>query len=254
MTPWPGVKPSISVRIWFSVCSRSSLLCRPPPLPLRARPIASSSSTKTIAGAGLVGLREQVADAAGAHADHHLDELRGRDEEERHVGLAGDGAGEQRLAGAGRPGQQHALRDRGAQRAEALRVAEEVHDLGELRLGLLDAGHVGERGALVGAVVALRARAAEARRAAGARAAHDPDEHADEQQRRPEADEQRLPERARGQQRARVDADVVVDQQLQEAVVLGEGGTDRLEVDGPAQLRARARRRGSGLGSRRAAT
>ena len=50
MTPWPGVKPSISVRIWFSVCSRSSWLCRPPP-PLRARPIASSSSTKTIAGA-----------------------------------------------------------------------------------------------------------------------------------------------------------------------------------------------------------
>ena len=44
-------KPSISVRIWLSVCSRSSL---PPPKPvpaLRERPIASSSSMKMIAGA-----------------------------------------------------------------------------------------------------------------------------------------------------------------------------------------------------------
>ena len=43
-------KPSISVRIWLSVCSRSSL---PPPKPTlweRERPIASSSSMKMIAG------------------------------------------------------------------------------------------------------------------------------------------------------------------------------------------------------------
>ena len=48
----PASKPSISVRIWFSVCSRSSwppLI--PPTLPERERPIASSSSMKTIAGA-----------------------------------------------------------------------------------------------------------------------------------------------------------------------------------------------------------
>ena len=55
--------------------------------------------------------------------------------------------------------------------AVAARVAEEVDDLAELRLGLLDAGHVGERRALVGGVVALRTRAPEARRAARARAA-----------------------------------------------------------------------------------
>ncbi len=45
-------KPSISVRIWFSVCSRSSLPPLKPATPdVRDRPIASSSSMNTIAGA-----------------------------------------------------------------------------------------------------------------------------------------------------------------------------------------------------------
>ena len=45
-------KPSISVRIWFSVCSRSSLPPLNPATPeVRERPIASSSSMKTMAGA-----------------------------------------------------------------------------------------------------------------------------------------------------------------------------------------------------------
>ncbi len=44
-----GSKPSISTRIWFKVCSRSSF---PPPTPApRTRPTASISSTKIIAGA-----------------------------------------------------------------------------------------------------------------------------------------------------------------------------------------------------------
>ena len=49
-----------------------------------------------------LGLVEQVADAAGADADEHLDELRAGDAEEGHAGLAGDGARQQGLAGAGR--------------------------------------------------------------------------------------------------------------------------------------------------------
>ena len=52
------------------------------------------------AGRVLLALLEQVADARGADADEHLDEVRAADREERHVGLAGDGAREQRLAGA----------------------------------------------------------------------------------------------------------------------------------------------------------
>mmetsp|Transcript_30793 Transcript_30793/g.64887 ORF Transcript_30793/g.64887 Transcript_30793/m.64887 type:complete len:233 (+) Transcript_30793:1015-1713(+) len=53
MTPALPSKPSISVRIWLSVCSRSSL---PPPMPPREAParwppIASISSMKTMHGA-----------------------------------------------------------------------------------------------------------------------------------------------------------------------------------------------------------
>jgi hypothetical protein len=52
ITPIDGSKPSISVRIWLSVCSRSSWPPPKPPIaPARERPIASSSSMKMIAGA-----------------------------------------------------------------------------------------------------------------------------------------------------------------------------------------------------------
>src|SRR5207248_8468886 len=97
------------------------------------------------AGAVLLGLVEEVADAAGADADEHLHELRARDAEERHPGLAGDGLAEKRLAGAGRADQQHTLRYPGPQGDELLGELEELHDLGELLFGLLDAGHVRER-------------------------------------------------------------------------------------------------------------
>ncbi len=53
MTPSEPVKPSISVRIWLSVCSRSSWPPNDAPPP-RERPIASSSSMKMIAGAAVL--------------------------------------------------------------------------------------------------------------------------------------------------------------------------------------------------------
>ena len=65
---------------------------------------------KMIAGAFCARLLEQVAHARGADADEHLDELGAGDREERHLGLAGDRLGQQRLAGAGRADQEHALR------------------------------------------------------------------------------------------------------------------------------------------------
>ena len=85
----------------------------------------------------------------GADADEHLDEVRAGDGEERHVGLAGDGAREQRLAGAGRPDQQRAARDAPAELLEFLRVAQELDDLLEILLGLVDAGDVVEGHAAV---------------------------------------------------------------------------------------------------------
>ena len=54
------------------------------------------------AGRVLLALLEHVAHAAGADADEHLDKIGARDREERHVRFAGDRAGEQGLAGAGR--------------------------------------------------------------------------------------------------------------------------------------------------------
>ena len=57
----------------------------------------------------LARLGEQPPDAGGAEAGEHLDERCGRLGEELRAGLAGDRLGQQRLAGAGRPVQQHAL-------------------------------------------------------------------------------------------------------------------------------------------------
>ena len=118
----------------------------------------------------LLGLVEEVAHARGADADDHLDELRGAQREERHVGLAGDGAREQRLAGARLAGQQHALGERRPELAVAVGVLEEVDDLLELVLDLVDAGDVLEAHAGGGRVVALGLRAPERERpAAGGR-------------------------------------------------------------------------------------
>src|SRR5581483_6247622 len=90
----------------------------------------------------LLRLLEQVADARGADADEHLDEVGARDREERNPGLAGDRAREQRLAGAGRAVEEDALRDRGAERLELLRILEELLDLLQLLDRLVDAGDV----------------------------------------------------------------------------------------------------------------
>ena len=96
------------------------------------------------AGRVLLRLLEQVAHAAGADADEHLDEVGAGDREEGHAGLAGDGAGQQRLAGAGRAVQQHALGDPRPERLELLGVLEELLDLLQFLDRLVDARHVAE--------------------------------------------------------------------------------------------------------------
>jgi hypothetical protein len=108
---------------------------------------------------GCDGLRlgEQVADAARADPDDHLDELRGREREERGVRLAGDGPGEERLTSAGRAGKEDAARDLAAEPHVLVRILQEVDDLDELLLRLVDSCHVLERRALRRRLVALRA-------------------------------------------------------------------------------------------------
>ena len=99
------------------------------------------------AGGVFLRLLEEVADAARAHADEHLDEVRARDREEGGIGLASNRLGEHRLAAAGRAREQHAARDSAAQARELLGVLEELDDLADFLLGFLDAGHVLERDA-----------------------------------------------------------------------------------------------------------
>ncbi len=93
----------------------------------------------------LLRLAEQVAHARGADADEHLDEVGAGEGEERDTRLAGDGLRQQRLAGARRADEEHALGQLAAQLGELLRVLEEVDDLLDLLLGLVEAGHVLER-------------------------------------------------------------------------------------------------------------
>ena len=98
------------------------------------------------AGRLLLGLLEEVAHPRRAHAHEHLHELGAGEEEEGHVGLARHRPREERLARARRPDQEHALGDAPAEPLVLLRVLEEVHDLHQLRLGLVHAGHVREGG------------------------------------------------------------------------------------------------------------
>src|SRR5918992_794985 len=202
ITPAAGSNPSISVRIWLSVCSRSSWPLRTPPEPPRARPIASSSSMKMIAG------------------------------------LASHRPRKQRLAGAGRAREQHAARDARSQLRVLVRVAKEVDDLDQLLLGLVDPRHVVERDGLLLGLHELGARAAEltehtAGAAAGRtrRAPQEEDEQRHQQERRAEREEDRLEQRA-AVRRLGVDRHVLVLEQLGELLVVGERRDLGLELLG----------------------
>ena len=92
-----------------------------------------------------LGRLEQVAHAAGADAHEQLNELRAVDRKERHARLAGHRLGQQRLAGARRTHQQHALRHPGAELLKLGRVAQEVDDLLQVLLHVAQAGDVVKR-------------------------------------------------------------------------------------------------------------
>ena len=136
------------------------------------------------AGRVLLALLEEIAHARGADAHEHLDEVGARDREERHVGLARDRLGEQRLARARRAHEEHALGNLAAELLELGRVLQELDDLPELFLGLFHA-----RDVLEGDLVRLlrdepRARLAEGQRlgAPALHLAHEEDPHADEEE------------------------------------------------------------------------
>ena len=143
----------------------------------------------------LLGLVEEVAHAGGADADIELHEVGAGYRQELHARLAGDGLGYERLACARRADEQHALGYARAHLGVRARVLEEVHDLLQLRLLLVAAGHVGKRDLLL--LLAAEAGAglaelADARRAAASGLVHhivpEREHAADEQQVRDHAD------------------------------------------------------------------
>ena len=136
------------------------------------------------AGRIALGLIEQVAHAAGANPDEHLDEFGAGDREERHARLAGDGAREQRLAGSGRADHQHAARNARAERSELVGELEELDHFGEVLLGLFLASDIGEGDRRLVARKHARPALAERHRLVvrTLRLSHEEDEEADHQQ------------------------------------------------------------------------
>src|SRR5260370_711934 len=113
------------------------------------------------AGRVLLGLVEQVAYAARADADEHLDQLRTGDREERHAGFSSHGLAQQGLAGTGRSDEQDALWNAGSKGDELFRIFQELDDLGQLLFCLFNTRHIGTSDRGVVACDRARARPAE---------------------------------------------------------------------------------------------
>ena len=96
------------------------------------------------AGAVLLGLLEQVADAGRADAHEHFHEIGTGNGEEGHAGLAGDGTSQQGLAAAGRSVQQYALGYAGADGIEFAGILQEADYLLQLLLHLIHPGYIGK--------------------------------------------------------------------------------------------------------------
>ena len=188
------------------------------------------------AGGVLLCLLEEVADAGGADADEHLDEVGARDGEEGDAGLAGDCASEQRLAGAGRAIEQDALRNAGAQRLELLGVLEELLDLMELLHRLVGSSDIaeGDLGRIDRHPLCPGFPEAHHPRAAALHLVHQEDPEGEEQQEGQDVGEQR--EQARTALALDLRLDLVLLQRVQQ---LGLGGVRvriGLVVAGPVRL------------------
>ena len=180
------------------------------------------------AGRVLLGLFEHVAHAARAHAHEHFHEVRARDGEEGHIGLARNRPGGQGLAGARRANEQHAARNAPAKSLEFLGIAQEFDNLLQILLGLVHARHLIEGDAPMGLGQKFRLRFAKAHRLA-ASPLHLPgqeDPHANEGDQRQSVDQQgHQPGIAIGG-RTRGDRDVLFVQRLHERGIVRRIGRE----------------------------
>ncbi len=94
------------------------------------------------AGGFFLGLPEQVAHLARAHAHEHFHKFGAADGEERDVRLTGDGLCQHGFAGTRRAYQQNALGHGGADLPVFVRIVEVIHDLLQAFLRLVHAFHV----------------------------------------------------------------------------------------------------------------
>ena len=147
------------------------------------------------AGGVLLALLEKVANAAGADADEHFNEVRAGNREERNVGFAGNRAGQQGLAGSRRADEQHALGNASAELLEFLRILQEVDDFVKLFLGFVDSGDILEGGFLLLRGEQARAGLPEAQRLVPARLhlLHHENPEEDQKDERAEVEEQADP-------------------------------------------------------------
>ncbi len=98
------------------------------------------------AGRAFLGLFEQVAHAAGADADEHLDEFRAaRCEKNGTPASPATALASRVLPVPGGPEQQHAARDLAAEPLELRGFLQELDDFLQLGLGLVGPGHVRRR-------------------------------------------------------------------------------------------------------------
>ena len=178
------------------------------------------------AGGVLLGLLEHVAHARGAHADEHFHEIRAGNGEKRHLGLAGDGPGQQGLAGARGADHEHTFRDLAAKFLELAGIFQEVDDFDDFLLGFLDARDIGEGD--VDLILAQEPRAALAEghgppAAGGAlHLAHEVGPEADENQDR-EGGDQQLQEHRLLLRRLAAEFDALRLQQADQGAVAGLG-------------------------------
>ncbi len=189
-------KPSISTRSWFRVCSRSSF---PPPKPAPLwRPTASISSMKMMHGEFCLAWANRSRTREAPTPTNISTKSEPEIAEEGHPGLAGHGPRQQRLAGAGRAEQQHALGDARPELLELLGVLEELLDLLELLDGLVDAGHVleGDLGRVDAHLPGPALAEAHHLGAAPLHAPHDEDHETDDEHDRQQQRQQAGPRRA----------------------------------------------------------
>src|SRR5690606_2054961 len=140
----------------------------------------------------LLGVLEHIANTRRTHTDEHLNEIRARDAEERHLGFTGYRLRKQGLTGSRRTNQQHAAGDAPAQPLKLGGIAQEVDQFGDIFLGFVAPGYISERDVIGAFIQHAGARFAEAERAALATAlhlAHEEDPDADQQQHREPGDE-----------------------------------------------------------------